>query len=132
MFGSLILAAALAGPAPATAGPGPMLRLRNATVVLVSPRPAGVSGRIASYADFVVATEAGVRLRMYLLWMSNRQYLPDVGAVCAITYRRERLGGGTLHSPSASGQEDGLANLVYELSCGPPLEWPGQHGPSAL
>jgi hypothetical protein len=132
MLAPLLLAAALAAASPADA-PSPNRRIENATVIQVSPRPAAGSGVFAIYADFEVATPAGERLRMYVLWMSRNQYLPDVGAVCAISYRHEPLARGNLHNPPARpSRPEGPLNVVYELSCGPPLEQPGQRSPSAL
>ena len=131
MLAPLLLTAALAAAPPETAGAS--RRLEEAIVVQVSPRPAAGSGVFAIYADFEVATPAGQRLRMYVLWMGGSQYLPDVGAVCAISYRHEPLARGNLHNPPArAGRPEGPLNVVYELNCGPPLEQPGQRSPSAL
>ena len=125
MLAPVLLAASLAAAAPEAAA-GPNRRIENATVVQVSPRPAAGSGVFAIYADFEVVTPAGERLRMYVLWMGGSQYLPDVGAVCAIGYRRAPLLPGNLHRPSGTaGQRDeGLLNVIQELSCGPPLALP--------
>jgi hypothetical protein len=133
MFAPLLLAAALTGAPPAPETAGPYRRIEHGTVVQVSPRPAAGSGVFAVYADFEVATPAGERLRMYVLWMGGSQYLPDVGAVCTINYRREPLLRGNLHNPPARlGRPEGPLNVVYELSCMPGMELPrsGQRGPS--
>lgn len=130
----LLLAAALTATSAAAETPGPYRRLENATVIQASPRPAAGSGVFAIYADFEVATTSGERLRMYVLWMGGNQYLPDVGAVCTISYRHEPLARGNLHNPPPrTGRPEVPLNVVYELSCGPPLHWPapGQRSPSA-
>lgn len=135
MLAPLLLASTLTATQPAPEAPGPNRRIENAAVVQVSPRPAAGSGVFAVYADFDVATPAGERLRMYVLWMGGSQYLPDVGAVCTIAYRREPLLRGNIHNPPGrAGRAEGALNVVYELSCGPPLELPGsgQRSPSAL
>lgn len=121
----LLLAASLAAAAPAPEAESAIRRIENGVVVQVSPRPAAGSGRFAVYADFEVATPAGERLRMYVLWMGGSQYLPDVGAVCAIAYRNQPLARGNLHNPPARlGRPEGPLNVVQELSCGPPMHWP--------
>lgn len=135
MVVSLLLAALLAGTAQRPAPAAPFQRIENALVVQVSPRPAAGSGVFAIYADFEVVRSGGTRQRMYVLWMGANQYLPEVGTVCTITYRREPLARGNIHNPPARiGQPEGPLNVVYELSCGPPLELPGagQRSPSAL
>lgn len=125
MLAPLLLAAALTAAQPAPAGPSPYRRIEQGIVIQVSPRPAAGSGVFAIYADFEVATPAGERLRMYVLWMGGSQYLPDVGAICAISYRHEPLARGNLHNPPARlGRPEGPLNVVYELSCGPPLALP--------
>ena len=87
MIASLVLAAALtSGAAPMP----PLLRMENVRVIAVGPRPPE-SGIFAAYADMDVALPGGPPLRMYMLWMSRHQYLPDAGAVCTIVYRREAL-----------------------------------------
>jgi len=135
MLAPLLLAATMTAAQPAPAAAGPNRRIEDARVVHVSPRPAAGSGVFAIYADFDVVTRAGERVRMYVLWMGGSQYLPDVGAVCSIAYRNEPLARGNLRNPPAQlGRPDGPLNVVYELSCGPPLEQPpaGQRSPSAL
>jgi hypothetical protein len=134
MFAPLLIGASLAAASPPSDAAGPDRRLEDATVVQVSPRPAASSGVFAIYADFEVATPAGERLRMYVLWMGESQYLPDVGAVCTIRYRRQPLARGNVHNPSPrAGRPEGPLNVVQELSCGPPMAWPGkdQRSPSA-
>ena len=134
MLAPLLIGASLAAASPAADAARPYRRLEDATVVQVSPRPAAGSGVFAIYADFEVATAAGEHLRMYVLWMGGSQYLPDVGAVCAISYRRQPLARGNVHNPPArAGRPEGPLNVVQELSCGPPMEWPGmdQRSPSA-
>ena len=134
MLAPLLLAAALTGAPPATGAASPYRRIEQGIVIQVSPRPPAGSGVFAIYADFEVATPAGERLRMYVLWMGGSQYLPDLGAVCTISYRREPLLRGNIHNPPARlGRPEGPLNVVYELSCGPPLALPGagQRRPSA-
>jgi len=134
MLAPLLLAAALTGAPPAAAAANPYRRIEQGVVIQVSPRPPAGSGVFAIYADFEVATSAGQRLRMYVLWRGGSQYLPDVGAVCTIIYRHEPLLRGNLHNPTVRpGRPEGPLNLVYELSCGPPLALPvpGQRRPSA-
>src|SRR5207237_5577007 len=92
------LTAGLAVAAPTPAG-GTTMRIEEGVVVQVSPRPAAGSGVFAIYADFDVAPRDGPRQRMYVLWMGGNQYLPDVGSVCAIAYRREPLARGNIHNP---------------------------------
>ena len=125
MLAPLLLAAALTAAQP-TPEASPNRRIEHGTVVQVSPRPAAGSGVLAIYADFEVATPAGARLRMYVLWMGGSQYLPDVGAVCAISYRHEPLAPGNWHDHNIRGvgRDDGPHNVVSELSCGPPFEQP--------
>ncbi|HYD12188.1 MAG TPA: hypothetical protein VEC11_05020 [Allosphingosinicella sp.] len=128
MILSLTLAAALA----ADAAPPPLLRMENARVIAVGPRPPD-SGIFASYADMDVAPPGGRPQRMYMLWASRHQYLPDVGSVCRIVYRREPLLPGNLHRPPGHGQPDRAPfNVVYELNCGfAPGAPPVQRNPSA-
>ena len=135
MLAPLAFIAMLAGTAQATPPAAPFQRIENALVVQVSPRPTAGSGVFASYADFEVVPPGGTRQRMYVLWMGGSQYLPDVGAVCTIAYRREPLARGNIHNPpTQAGRTEEPLNVVYELSCGPPLELPGpgQRSPSAL
>ena len=133
MLAGLILVAAALTEAPSAAEAlSPYRRIEQGVVVQASPRPAAGSGVFAIYADFEIATPTGERLRMYVLWMGGNQYLPEVGAVCAISYRSEPLARGNLHNPPA--RPEGPLNVVYELSCGPPMDQPrsGQRSPSAL
>jgi hypothetical protein len=136
MVARLLMAAALAGASTAPDADGAIRRMEDGVVVQVSPRPAAGSGVFAIYADFEVIAPGGERQRMYVLWMSANQYLPEVGSVCTIIYRREALARGNLHNPPARlGHPEGPLNVVYELSCGPPLAQPRgvQRGsPSAL
>lgn len=135
MLALLLLAAALTAASPLAEAAGPDRRIENATVVQVSPRPGFGSGVLAVYADFEVRTRSGERLRMYVLWMSRNQYLPDVGAVCTISYRHEPLLAGNAHNPAARrGRPEGPLNVVHELSCAPGLPPPAlrDDGASAL
>lgn len=133
MLALLVMVAALTGSPPTPGGYSPTLRLENARVTRVSP-PAPDSGVFAVYRDFEVVLPDGRPQRMYVLWMSQNQYMPEVGAVCTIVYRREALAPGNLHRPEHEGRPDqGPFNVVHELSCGfgpgmPPL---GQHSPGA-
>ncbi len=137
MIGDLLLAAALTGASPAISQPAanPFPRMGNARVVRVSPRPGFMSGIVAVYADFDVAMPGKEPQRMYMLWMTMDQFLPEVGSICTIGYRRAPLLGGNLHRPIAGeGPRDaGPRNIVEDLSCGPPLELPAavQRSPSA-
>jgi hypothetical protein len=131
MIASLILAAAL----PAESAPAPLLRMEDAQVVAVGPRPPA-SGIFASYADMdVLPPGGGPPQRMYMLWASRNQYLPEVGAICRIVYRREPLLPGNLHRPVRPGAADrGPLNVVHELSCGfapGAPAWPQRGSPTA-
>ena len=132
MLAPLLLAATLAAqPAP----PAPLLWLQNARVTQVSPA-APDSGRFAVYRDFDVVLPNGQTQRLYVLWMSQHQYMPEVGNTCTIGYRREPLLPGNLHRPQREGQRDQrMFNVVQELSCGfapnPVPPPPVQRSPSA-
>ena len=76
----------------------------------------------------------GQSQRMYVLWMSQNQYMPEAGAVCTIVYRRGALLPGNMHRPQREGRRDeGPFNVVHELSCGfaPATPVPGQSRPGA-
>lgn len=125
----LIVAMLAAQPAPSA----PLLWLQNARVTQVSPA-APDSGRFAVYRDFDVVLPNGQTLRLYVLWMSQHQYMPEVGNACTIGYRREPLLPGHLHRPQREGQRDQrMFNVVQELSCGfaPNPSPPVQRSPSA-
>lgn len=109
MLAPLLLAASLTAAAPAPDAAGPNRRVENATVVRVSPRSAAGSGVQAIYADFEVATRAGERLTLYVLWMGGNQYLPDVGAVwrSPIAASRSRQGTSPTTKRRASGTTTG-------------------------
>ena len=131
MLAPLLLAAMLtAQPAPAA----PMLWLENARVTQVSPA-APDSGHFAVYRDFDVVLPGGQTYRLYVLWMGQHQYMPDVGVVCTIGYRRGPLLPGNLHRPQREGRPDeGPFNVVEELGCGfasNPAPPPVQRSPSA-
>jgi hypothetical protein len=134
MLAPLLLAALLAGSAPTTASGAPVLWLENARVTQVSP-PAPDSGHFAVYRDFEVVLPGGRTYRLYVLWMSQHQYMPDVGATCSIAYRRGALLPGNLHRPPGGGQRDVAPfNVVQELGCGfapNPMPPPVQRRPSA-
>jgi hypothetical protein len=131
MTAPLVLAALLSATAPAAAPPAPFLRIENARVTRVSP-PAPDSGLFAVYRDFDVVLPGGQSHRLYVLWMSQNQYMPEAGAVCTIVYRREALLPGNMHRPQREGRRDeGPFNVVHELSCGfaPGVPLGGQHSP---
>jgi hypothetical protein len=133
MLAPLILAALLSAAAPAAAPPAPFLRIENARVTRVSP-PAPDSGIFAVYRNFDVVLPGGQSHRLYVLWMSQNQYMPEAGAVCTIVYRREALLPGNMRRPQREGRRDeGPFNVVHELSCGFAPEVPvlGRNRPSA-
>jgi hypothetical protein len=118
MLAPLLLAAMLAGTAPAVAAPAPLLWLEDARVIQVSPNAAD-SGVFAVYRDFDVVLPDGQTYRLYMLWMSQHQYMPEVGTICTIGYRREALLPGNLHRPEREGAPDrSTFNVVQELGCG--------------
>jgi hypothetical protein len=134
MLAPTILAALLAGSAPARTPAAPLRWLDHARVTQVSPAAAD-SGVFAVYRDLDVVLPGGQTYRLYVLWMSQHQYMPDVGAVCTIGYRREALVPGNLHRPPGGGQRDVAPfNVVQELGCGfapNPMPPPVQRRPSA-
>lgn len=136
MIAPMLLAAALLGApfAAAQPGTGPTLRIEQGRILRVSLRPPD-SGVVAFYADFDVA-QPGRAQRMHLLWMTQDQFLPEAGSICAITYRREALLPGNGHHDLVpeDTRDDGPHNVVYDLDCGltpgqPPLVQRGR--PSA-
>ena len=133
MLGPLLLAAALIAGSPAADAARPTLRIENARVIRVSP-PAPDSGIFAVYRDFDVVLPGGRSQRMYVLWMSQNQYMPEAGTLCTIIYRREALLPGNMHRPQREGRRDaGPFNVVHELSCGfgPAVPLGGRHSTSA-
>ncbi|WP_395613658.1 hypothetical protein [Allosphingosinicella sp.] len=132
MLAPLLLAAMLTTAQPPPAAP--LLWLENARVTQVSPAAAD-SGVFAVYRDFDVVLPNGQTQRLYVLWMSQHQYMPEVGNTCTIGYRREPLLPGNLHRPQREGQRDQrMFNVVQELSCGfasNPSPLPVQRSPSA-
>jgi len=133
MRAPLLLAAMLATAQPPPAAP--LLWLENARVTQVSPAAAD-SGVFAVYRDFDVVLPNGQTHRLYVLWMGQHQYMPEVGNICTIGYRREALLPGNLHRPERAGTPDpSRFNVVQELGCGfasnPSPPRPVQRSPSA-
>lgn len=115
MLAPLLLAAMLTTASPPAP---PLLWLENARVTQVSPA-APASGVFAVYRDFDVVLPDGQTHRLYVLWMGQHQYMPEVGNTCTIGYRREALLPGNLHRPEREGAPDpSRFNVVQELGCG--------------
>ena len=135
MLVPLMIAASIMQASPTGPGQGQVRLVENARVIHVT-KPSFVSGTWAVYADFDIVVPGAAPMRMYVLWMTMNQYLPDVGSICTIRYRSEPLVGGNLHNhPDRSDVRDANEphNVVQDLSCGPPLEQPrrGQRSPIA-
>ena len=127
MIAGFVIATAMAGAIPSATQPGagPLLRSEYAHVLAVGRRDLPGSGIFAVYANFDIAS-AGGQARMHVLWAGVAQFLPQVGSICTIGYRRERLAGGNMHehdTPVDVRDHDILHNVVYELDCG---QAPGQ------
>ena len=94
----------------------PPNRLPKSRPTVVRDMPVGEEWHIL-FTDVVLPK--GRTHRLYVLWMGQHQYMPEVGNTCTIGYRREALLPGNLHRPEREGAPDpSRFNVVQELGCG--------------
>jgi hypothetical protein len=122
MIAPILLAPLLFAVAPAASQPAsadPVLQIDNGRIVRVGARPGFMSGVVAVYADFEVAPPGGEPQLMYLLWMEMNQFLPQTGAICTISYRRQPLLTGNAHNHSSrpDARDEGPHNVVQNIAC---------------